>query len=288
MTTTSSYALKNHPPHHPLQTDAQVSNAVDLLRRMPPQKFEHVLQSVIDIAPDITEALLALVDVPMKIKRDEKAGRDYLLSEFNRDNDSYRSPWTNTYDPPCEDAVYPSDRLRAIEIDANNAFDQYREMYFEGGISSVYCWDLEQGFAMAVLIKKTGDASPANGCWDSIHIVEVQERPAAKTAHYKLSSTVMAWVSTNSEKSGASVIGGNISRSLEREGAIGEVSHIATIGSMIETLESQMRSVLNDVYFGTSKIIIDSMRSFISADEKQQRRTLAEGLNQAFQQNPPQ
>ncbi|VDN13317.1 unnamed protein product [Dibothriocephalus latus] len=96
---------------------------------MPPQKFEHVLQSVIDIAPDITESLLALVDVPMKIKRDAAAGRDYLLSEFNRDNDSFRSPWTNTYDPPCEDAVYPSERLRQIEIDANNAFDQYREMY---------------------------------------------------------------------------------------------------------------------------------------------------------------
>jgi len=27
------------------------------------------------------------------------------------------------------------------------AFDQYREMYFEGGVSSVYLWDLDQGFA---------------------------------------------------------------------------------------------------------------------------------------------
>ncbi len=41
----------------------------------------------------------------------------------------------------------PSDRLRKLEIDANNAFDQYREMYFEGGVSSVYLWDLEHGFA---------------------------------------------------------------------------------------------------------------------------------------------
>ena len=28
-------------------------------------------------------------------------------------------------------------------MDANTAFDQYREMYFEGGVSSVYLWDLE-------------------------------------------------------------------------------------------------------------------------------------------------
>ena len=41
----------------------------------------------------------------------------------------------------------PSDRLRQLEIDANRAFDLYREMYFEGGVSSVYLWDLEHGFA---------------------------------------------------------------------------------------------------------------------------------------------
>ena len=37
----------------------------------------------------------------------------------------------------------PSERLRKLEMDANTAFDQYREMYFEGGVSSVYLWDCE-------------------------------------------------------------------------------------------------------------------------------------------------
>ena len=36
----------------------------------------------------------------------------------------------------------PSEKLRKLESDANYAFDQYREMYFEGGVSSVYFWDL--------------------------------------------------------------------------------------------------------------------------------------------------
>ncbi|CAF1571006.1 unnamed protein product, partial [Adineta steineri] len=40
--------------------------------------------------------------------------------------------------------------------DANQAFEQYREMYFEGGVSSVYFWDLENGFAGVILIKKVG------------------------------------------------------------------------------------------------------------------------------------
>lgn len=49
--------------------------------------------------------------------------------------------------------------------------------YFEGGVSSVYLWDLDHGFAGVILIKKAGDGSKKiKGCWDSIHVVEVQVR----------------------------------------------------------------------------------------------------------------
>jgi len=46
--------------------------------------------------------------------------------------------------------------------------------YFESGICSVYLWDLDHGFAGVVLIKKAGDNDKIKGCWDSIHVVEVQ------------------------------------------------------------------------------------------------------------------
>jgi len=39
-----------------------------------------------------------------------------------------RSPWTNQYDPPLEDGTVPSEKLRKLEIEANSAFDQFREM----------------------------------------------------------------------------------------------------------------------------------------------------------------
>ena len=69
----------------------------------------------------------------------------------------------------------PSEKLRQMEIDANVAFAQYREMYYEGGLSSVYLWDVDNGFAAVILIKKTGNGSnKIKGCWDSIHVVEVQ------------------------------------------------------------------------------------------------------------------
>lgn len=74
-----------------------------------------------------------------------------------------RSPWSNEYQPtPVSDGPVPSTKLRQMEVSLNSAFDTYREMYFEGGVSSVYLWDLEDdagsgketSFAGVVLLKK--------------------------------------------------------------------------------------------------------------------------------------
>ena len=58
----------------------------------------------------------------------------------------------------------------------------------------MYLWDLDHGFAGVVLIKKAGDTERIKGCWDSIHVVEVQEKASGRNAHYKLTSTVMLWL----------------------------------------------------------------------------------------------
>jgi capping protein beta len=65
-----------------------------------------------------------------------------------------RSPWSNEYEPELLDGNLPSTALRRLEIAANEAFDTYREMYYGGGVSSVYLWDLDTGFAGVVAIKK--------------------------------------------------------------------------------------------------------------------------------------
>jgi capping protein beta len=68
---------------------------------------------------------------------------------------AHRSPWSNEYDPPLPDGTVPSTKLRKLEATANDAFDTYREMYYDGGLSSVYLWDLDDGgFAGVVLLKK--------------------------------------------------------------------------------------------------------------------------------------
>ena len=62
-----------------------------------------------------------------------------------------------------------------METEANELFDAYRELYYEGGTSSVYLWDMDQGFAGCFLIKKKveGTEFVKQGCWDSIHVIEV-------------------------------------------------------------------------------------------------------------------
>lgn len=109
------------------------------------------------------------------MRRCKQTGRDYLLCDYNRDGDSYRSPWSNQFDPPLDEGgslggvgsggnegagegAVPGERVRKMEVKANEAFDVYRELYYEGGVSSVYFWNLDDGFAGVVLLKK--GASP--------------------------------------------------------------------------------------------------------------------------------
>lgn len=163
-----------HPVLYPSPVKLLMTvTASDLLRRLNPKHTAENLNALINLAPDLTEDLLSSVDQPLTTKRCQQTGRDYLLCDYNRDGDSYRSPWSNQFDPPLDDSssmsgmgagggdgagegAVPSERVRAMEIKANEAFDIYRELYYEGGVSSVYFWNLDDGFAGVVLLKKSG------------------------------------------------------------------------------------------------------------------------------------
>jgi capping protein beta len=261
-------------------TDQQLDCALDLMRRLPPQQIEKNLSDLIDLVPDLCEDLLSSIDQPLKVATDKKVGKDYLLCDYNRDGDSYRSPWTNTYEPALEDGAMPSERLRKLEIEANTAFDQYRELYFEGGVSSVYLWDLDAGFAGVILIKKAGDGSKKiKGCWDSIHVVEVQEKSSGRSAHYKLTSTSMLWLQTNRVGSGTMNLGGSLTRQIEQDASVSEASpHIANIGKMVEEMENKIRNTLNEIYFGKTRDIVNGLRSVQPLDQSKQQDDLRKDL----------
>ncbi|KFW90724.1 F-actin-capping protein subunit beta, partial [Phalacrocorax carbo] len=264
------------------QSDQQLDCALDLMRRLPPQQIEKNLSDLIDLVPSLCEDLLSSVDQPLKIARDKSLSRLsnclYFPCVFGR------SPWSNKYDPPLEDGAMPSARLRKLEVEANNAFDQYRDLYFEGGVSSVYLWDLDHGFAGVILIKKAGDGSKKiKGCWDSIHVVEVQEKSSGRTAHYKLTSTVMLWLQTNKTGSGTMNLGGSLTRQMEKDETVSDSSpHIANIGRLVEDMENKIRSTLNEIYFGKTKDIVNGLRSVQTFADKSKQEALKNDLVEAL------
>jgi hypothetical protein len=78
-----------------------------------------------------------------------------------------------------------------------------------------------------ILIKKAGDGSKKiKGCWDSIHVVEVQEKTTGRSAHYKLTSTAMLWLQTNKPGSGTMNLGGSLTRQVSTTIGIQEVLNL--------------------------------------------------------------
>lgn len=96
--------------------------------------------------------------------------------------------------------------------------------------------------------------------WDSIHVFESIER--ARTSHYKLTSTVILHLGSSSETLGSLNLGGNMTRQQEQDMPVtDDSSHIGNIGKMIEDMESKMRGMLSEVYFGKARDIIGDLRS---------------------------
>ncbi|KAL2262354.1 hypothetical protein VTK26DRAFT_1579 [Humicola hyalothermophila] len=283
-------------------------SALDLLRRLNPKHTASHLSNIISLAPDLTEDLLSSVDQPLTVRRCKQTGRDYLLCDYNRDGDSYRSPWSNRFDPPLGDeddeeeggaggarggggggsvggvgaggdnegageGAVPGDRVRRMEIKANEAFDVYRELYYEGGVSSVYFWNLDDGFAGVVLLKKASpqNDSTSSGVWDSIHVFEASER--GRTSNYRLTSTVILSLATKGAALGEVDLSGNMTRQVEQDLPVeNDESHIANIGRLVEDMELKMRNLLQEVYFGKAKDVVGDLRSIGSLSEGQRDR----------------
>ncbi|KAK9323188.1 F-actin-capping protein subunit beta [Lipomyces orientalis] len=248
--------------------------ALDLLRRLNPKDISQNLNSICSLVPDLTEDLLSSVDQPLQVKRCKTTGKDYLTCDYNRDGDSFRSPWSNEYDPPLADGTVPSDAIRKLEITANDAFDIYRDLYYEGGLSSVYLWELDNGLAGVVLLKKvSSETSKGQGDWDSIHVFEAQER--GRNAHYKLTSTIILNLVTSNKSIGTFDLGGNLTRQVEQDYPVeDETSHVANIGKMVEDIESKMRNQLQEVYFGKTKDIVSDLRSLSTLSAAREEKKL--------------
>lgn len=241
---------------------------MDLMRRMPPSLSQQALDSLLLLLPAHSSELLSQSDQPLQVAWDEEHDKHYLLCDYNRDGDSYRSPWSSKYKPDLEDGVQPSPELRALEKEANEVFSIYRDQYYEGGISSVYVWEPEdgKGFAACVLIKKDGSDSGdgrrgllQEGSWDAIHVIEVKEDQDRQYGDYCLTSTVMLALTTADQASGPFSLSGSITRQMESNLSLAP-GHLCNMGRLIEEMESKLRNGLDQVYFGKTKEVVFTLR----------------------------
>jgi len=245
--------------------------ALNIMRRMPPSKIELNLSGLVNLVPDLTDELLQRVDQPLQTAKDPENGRQYLLCDYNRDGDSYRSPWSNEYQPPIEDGFKPSASLRSLESKCNAVFDTYRQLYYEGGVSSAYLWDQDEeaSFAGCFLIKKEviePQRRVNQGSWDAIHVVEVIPSKGATlskgTFTYKLTSTVMLSMTTEKGNAGAVILSGSLTRQAkEKTLKVSNVDeHVVILGSMIEDMEIDVRNQMDSLYIQKTREVTNSIR----------------------------
>eukprot|EP00484_Ammonia_sp_Unknown_P028182 CAMPEP_0197025426 /NCGR_PEP_ID=MMETSP1384-20130603/5773_1 /TAXON_ID=29189 /ORGANISM="Ammonia sp." /LENGTH=287 /DNA_ID=CAMNT_0042453955 /DNA_START=133 /DNA_END=996 /DNA_ORIENTATION=- len=266
-----------------------IKYCLNILRRSPPSDIDNNLERLIALRGDLDEELCQRVDTPLELDQDEKTNQSFILCDYNRDGDSYRSPWSNEYFPPISDAdggFKPSAKLRQLEVEANKVFDVYRHQYFEGGVSSVFMWDLDESvgsFAACFCIQKDAqgakDMKGFKGAWSSVHVFEVNTA-AQNQWNYKLTSTVLVSMPMKVKGLGDIDLSGSVTKQVQKTAKLEQYtgdehqSHLEIMGPMLEDLELDLRGTIEGVYFQKTKEIVNGMRvvdAQIKARDKKMR-----------------
>jgi capping protein beta len=279
----------------------QLTSALNLMRRMPPSSVENSLAGLIELVPELTEELLNHVDQPLKVQKDTKAQRDFILCDYNRDGDSYRSPWSNSYFPEQGDGFVPPAQLRKMEVEANEIFDTYRKLYFEGGVSSVYFFTTDKeekdskAFGACFLIHKDVEGASTSaskkelesGWWDSIHVFEVSESATAATVKkatnydYKLTTTVMVSMGQKNDKIGEVDLSGSMTQQTNATLPVNDATpHIANLGKLLEDMELKIRNNIEGIYIQKTREVINGMR-LVNGEKNKSWEAIAGSLTAA-------
>jgi len=245
----------------------KLNSCCNIIRRMPPSTVENSLCGLVELVPELIDDLYTQVDTPLEVVMDTESRKNFVTCDYNRDQDSHRSPWSNKYFPPIDDGFLPTARLRAMEVTANKLFDVYRNLYFEGGNSSAYFFETEDesnanNFGSCWVIHKDCDtkASIKKAWWDSTHVFEVE--PGEVTTTYKLTSTVMISMVLTDDKIGIVDLSGlRTMQANHKVAAKNDEDHVCNMGKMLEGVEQRVRNAIEGIYIQKTRQVINGMRS---------------------------
>lgn len=231
--------------------DSPVTAGLDLLRHVPPKDVEERMFDIFQLNPDLTDEMISAVDIPLKIEQDKETHQDFIKCDYNRDGDSFRSPFSNKYYPPLPDGQLPSGKLRKLEELANKSFASYLNLFFRYGTLSVYCWDLEdKSFGLGVFVRKdcnstTEEFDGSISCSDVFTITET----ATGQYDYEMVSSVLLELKVN-VPGGKPVImsGGCADSKVKSLPAKDNIEMLVNVGTMIEDNAANFMEHVKQIY----------------------------------------
>ena len=93
---------------------------------------------------------------------DEKVNKEFVKSEINHFNGSYRSPYTQDYYPTPDNKPYISPKMAIYERNLNVCFDEYASLMYLDSASSVYSWETNKSLISVFFIKKSLEGQDEN------------------------------------------------------------------------------------------------------------------------------
>ena len=192
----------------------------------------------------------------------EETNKPFILCPHNKDAASYRSPWSNHYQPAFEDGLLPPEFLRNLEVAANEAFLLYTRLYYDDAVSSVYFLDTNPNeFVCVLLVQKTAEARKKlqGGAWESCHVVNVKLPPDGKNATYYYSSSACIQFGLEQEAgcrvdlSCSAFKQGHETRPIDND--LYGPKHVQNLINLVEVVEGQLRSALENVYIQWRAIV---------------------------------
>jgi capping protein beta len=252
--------------------------ARDLLRHVDPHRIEDALFETIKLNRDITDDLLSTVDVPLKVGTDSK-GNQYILCDYNRDADSYRSPFTNEYKPSVKSGNTPPKHLREIEILANKGFQSYLHQYFDTGVISCYAWEVDDNsWGLGVFIAKTVEPRET-GLQGSIWCSDVCQVTKIKGTQFSYNLVSSAIVTVQWGGRTPVRLSGNVNDQRTVEGNAGEpIDHLVTIGTVLEESADRFVERIRGIYVSRMKEILLLMKTDMEGVTEDATSKLASGL----------
>ena len=202
----------------------------------------------------------------------------FIESEYNKDGESYRSPWSNKYFPQKESNKLLPNELRELEQRINQLIKTYLKIYYsENAISSAYIMfqdeSINNGFLCCVFIKSSVNNSEYlkdESFLESTNLISVKfmrersdtpNKERIKTIYktntaflYKLKLKSLENCEFNGTKNCDCTKTTYINNYFDYE------KHLRYIGKSIEENEANLRLKLDKIYFEKNNYICKEIR----------------------------